>query len=741
MKKASKCLALLLCTALLLPLAGVPASAKAPAAPGGDAMRVALISDIHLYPEELAGGYNEAFQEDQYLGRSHEQTPGTLRSALAAIKARAAKGEIDYLLIPGDLTREGERLGHERLAEILRRFERETGVPVAVVPGNHDVNNGGAATFVNGVKEKAPSVTPEEFREIYAKLGYDLRGNRADFVPKGEDKQGELSYAVDLGSRYRLIAVDFRGHRVSPELRAWVVQQCRATVKAGKTVIGMGHYNLGESFNGHLRVISDSLDNMREICEEFADAGMHFYFSGHMHLSEISPWASDGGEVLYDIVVPGLFSYPGDFRVVNFSTAGGRIEADVRSYPVDEVLPVTANGITYPSPYYASNLEHTFGHGGQGLPGLAKAAIKDNIVKLYKSGGIAAKVKESADFVPINALMRYLDERLLNNPDTIALLGGLIDEVFALRVSKLPCTRFIDEIGFGDRAKPGTVEDMGNSIITYMFWKKFDPKEDPFLQDILRRIGDGDLIDQVLGFAVPKILGILGEGILPLLAGVDIRAVNCALQAAFGTLNLPLFLLLALLPGTKETLSATLYDFAVGAITSQSPTGSGTDAKLVYDGPVKDVPTGPDTFRLPYDIGVTVGGLGRSAEITWYTKASLISPAVKLTDKVGSPVEGVSITYSSEPVELTVGELDLGITKMGGYKINAMKHTAKVEGLGFFEVYQFTAGDSKTGWWAAPRKVEPTEKPVQDFFQQGQAWVSGMLKQPEIAWRNRDFYR
>ena len=736
MKKApKKCLSLLLCTALLLSLLLIPANAKQPAK-----LRVALLSDIHLYPEELAGGYNEAFQEDQYLGRSHEQTPGTLRSALAAIKARAARGEIDYLLITGDLTREGERLGHERLAEILRKFEKETGVPVVVVPGNHDINNGGAATFINGVKEKVPSVTPEEFRQIYAQLGYDLRGNRADFAPKGEDKRGGLSYAVDLGPHYRLVAIDFQGRdRVTTELRAWVVGQCRAAVKAGKTVVGMGHYNLGESFTGHLLVISDSLDNMREICEEFADAGMHFYFSGHMHLSEIAPWVSDSGEVLYDIVVPGTFSFPGDYRVVNFTTEGRRVEADVRSYPLDEALPVTANGVTYPSPYYASNLEHTFGYNGEGLRGLAKAAIKDNIVKLYKSGGLAAKVKESADFGPINALMGYLDERLFNNPDTIALLSGVIDDVFALRVSKLPCTCFIDEIGFGDLKKAGTVEDAGNSIITYMFWHKHDPADDAFIQDVLRRIKNGDLIDQVLAFAVPKILDVLGEGILPLLAGVDIQAVNCALQAAFGTFNLPLILLLALLPGTKETISATLYDFAVGAITSQSPTGSGADAKLVYDGPIKSIPTGPNTFRLSYDISVNIGNWGRSAEITWYTKASLASPGLKLTDKAGNPAEEISVTYSSEPVEITVSELDIGIARMAGYRMNAVRHTAKVEGLEPFKTYQFTAGDSKAGWWAAPQKLEPTEKPVSDFFEQEQAWILGMLKQPEILWRNRNF--
>ena len=738
MKKASKkCLALLLC-ALLLPLCGlVPSSAKQPTK-----LRVALISDIHYYPEEMADGYSEAFmayREEKVLGRAVEQTPGTLRSALAAIKARALRGEIDYLLIPGDLTCEGEYLGHVRLAELLEKFEREAGIPVAVVPGNHDIDKGSAVDMSSGAREKSPSPTVEEFRQIYAKLGYDLRGNRADYVPKGEDKAGALSYAVDLGPNYRLVALDTRNKRIPPEMQEWVVKQCRAAVKAGKTVIGMGHHNLGESFTGHLRVISDSLPDMRELCEKFADAGMHFYFSGHMHMSEIAPWVSDSGEALYDIVVPGLFGFPGDVRIANFTTEGRKITADVRSVPLDEALPVTAHGVTYPQPYYGANLGVTFGHYGQSLPGMVKVALKTALIGLRNSGGIAAKVKDSVDFGPINALMAYLDERLINNPDTLAVLGALVDEVFSLRVSKLPCTAFIDEIGFGDPEKPGTVADAGNSIISYMFWKKHNPADDPFIQDVLHRIKNGDLVDQVLGYAVPKVLDVLGGEILPLLAGVDIRVVNRALQAALGPLNLPLLLLLALVPGTKDTISTTLYDFAIGAMNSQSPSGSGAEGKLVYNGPVKDVPTGPETFRLPYDLNVSIGNWGRSAEVTWYTKESLAAPALKLTDKAGNPVEGISVTCSSEPAQITVGEFDLGITQIMGYKKQAMKHTAKVEGLQPLETYQFTAGDSKAGWWAAPQKLEPTDTPVRDFFWQASDWFLGMGKLPGTMWRNRGY--
>jgi len=740
MKKspAQHVLALLLAL-LLLPAALPPvrAAAEPPAK-----LRIALFSDNHYFPEEYSGGYGEAYKENNIVGQPVEQGPGILRSALAALKARAARGELDYLIVTGDLTSTGEYLGHSQVAQMLEDFERETGVSAAVIPGNHDIDYG-PRDYSSGVREDARGTTHQDFLEIYANLGYDLPG-LARFTPAGEDDTGMLSYAADLGENYRLIALDTHKRRIEPDLRAWAVEQCRAARAAGKTIVGIGHHSLNEAFDGQLVVMqNEDIENMREISEEFADAGMHFYFSGHIHMDEISPWYSDKGEVLYDIIVPGLYNFPGGFRVVDFSAQGGRVEADVRTYSPDEVLPVNANGITYPQPYYASNLGFSFGYNGEGLSGFVKESARrmltGQLKDLEASGGLAAKVKETVDLAPINALMGYLDQRLLSQPEKIVeLVNGLVEDIFALRVSKLPCARFLDLLKFGDPAKPGTLEDAGNSILTYMFWKKFDPKEDAFLQDVLRRMKNGELVDQLLTFAVPKVLSVLGEEILPLLANVDIQAANLALQAALGSLNVPLFLVLALIPGTRDTISNTLYTFASGAVTSQSPTGSG-DGKLVYDGPVA-APTGPKTFRLPYDLSVKAGSLGGSAEITWYTKESLRSPGLQLTGAGGETVEGLSVTCTSEPVELTVNELDLGVAQILGTRMNAMKHTAKVEGLEPFKTYQFTAGDSEAGWWSAPQTLEPTDKPVLTFFRQVWAWVLGVLRLPGIVWDNLWFY-
>lgn len=67
------------------------------------------------------------------------------------------KDDPDVLLISGDLTKDGEREGHEALAGILERFEEETGAQVYITPGNHDLNNSNAMNFNTDSGEAVPA--------------------------------------------------------------------------------------------------------------------------------------------------------------------------------------------------------------------------------------------------------------------------------------------------------------------------------------------------------------------------------------------------------------------------------------------------------------------------------------------------------------------------------------------------------------------------------------------------------
>lgn len=76
---------------------------------------------------------------------------------LNALLDTVKKDDPDVLLISGDLTKDGEREGHEALAGILERFEEETGAQVYITPGNHDLNNSNAMNFNTDSGEAVPA--------------------------------------------------------------------------------------------------------------------------------------------------------------------------------------------------------------------------------------------------------------------------------------------------------------------------------------------------------------------------------------------------------------------------------------------------------------------------------------------------------------------------------------------------------------------------------------------------------
>jgi len=656
-KTLRKLTGLLLSGILLLLAAQIPVTAKGPAT-----LRVAILADPHLYPDEMTGGFCDTFREDNSgKGRPAELSETLFLAALKKIKAHAKKDKLEFLLIPGDMTRDGEYNGHVYMVELLKQFEKETGVPVAVVPGNHDVNKGNAADYSSGAREKARNLSPEEFLDLYARLGYDL--------PGCERMPGTLSYAVNLGKHYRLIAFDDSLHgvagadRPTPEaLRAWVVGQCEKAKAAGKTIIGMGHHTLAEQLGGQEALMGNfAFGNPREIGESFADAGMYFYLSGHLHLSEIAMLISDRGEPLYDITTASTASFPGEYRTVKFSASGKKITADVRSYAV----PLTT-GSLFSGPYYATLFGRTF---GADLVG----------------GGLAGNIKTRAKTALTDALS---DLKILQKP-VINAVNGLLDEAFALPASDLPCDRFIDEYGFGAPDKPGTVEDVANSAMVYMFGKKHDPAADPFMQDFLRRLQNGEFVDQALAFALPALLNALSGSALS--GRVNYPLVTCPLDFLTA---------LAVSPDKRAVLSESLYLAASGLIASQSPIGKG-DGVLIYSGPV-EVPTGPGTFRLPENLSVKATGLMR-AKITWYTKRGVHTPELRVTDKNGSPAPEVKIAFSSQPTEFAVEQLDIGFTKILGRTQPVLQHTAHLTGLKPGKTYRFTVGNSEFGWWGEAR--------------------------------------
>ncbi len=315
-----KMLAVLLSTLLVLSSVAVFASAQE------DKTEFAVAADLHYHaPREALEGDidDEIFWYANRRAAMEDESPYIIDAFLA----QCAENDYDFVLLPGDLTNDGRVLteDHTVVADKLRAFEQETGIPVYVIPGNHDT----------GAGEKDTTVSM--FKEIYADFGY----NEALTV---DETTG--SYVADLNDSYRLIALDSCDPTKSTEdgmtadLVFWVLKQAKQAEKDGKYPILMMHHNLLD----HLpmqRIISRNfiIKFHYSTAELFANAGIKLVFSGHEHCSDAAVYTSMLGNTIYDFATTSLTMYPLQYRSVSMT-------ADEITYTAQTVDAIDTDALT-----------------------------------------------------------------------------------------------------------------------------------------------------------------------------------------------------------------------------------------------------------------------------------------------------------------------------------------------------------------------------------------------------------
>ncbi|MCL1952846.1 MAG: metallophosphoesterase [Oscillospiraceae bacterium] len=685
MKKHAKLALVLLLMLALLPTPLVIAANK----PAGKTLTVAVLSDIHLFPEAMTGNNSASYQAENGA-KPAIYTEGLLKSALAAVERDVKRKGIQFLLVPGDLTRDGEYEGHTLLAKYLNEFEKKTGVQVAVINGNHDIHNSYARTYADGKSKAARKTTPQDFCDIYKDLGYDLP-NLSRYRPPRGAQGGGLTYAADLGKNYRLIAIDGckytpdytddsyehkTGGRMSPAQFSWVLTEIETAREAGKTVIGIMHHNLTEHLGYEGSVFQDfMIEDFRKVRGALADAGLHFMFTGHTHIGEIGEALSDDGEKLYDICTAAVMGYPNTFREVVFATEGKKITAAVTTHAVDEALPVTVLGETYPKPYAQASFRNTYGTPDGWVADFAACAIKGLLASQLADARLG-KLTSAIASSGVDKVDRAVD---------IA-----INALFSFPVSDLPCTAFLKTYGFGSPGRPGTFEDFVNSTLIYMYGRDqgHEPGGDAFYQDALKTLESGVVLDQLFDALVSVLTKDLPKEFTPLLACL---APGDLLQSIFD---------LALGQGRREAINRTL-NAIVNDMVAKKKNYSDANAVLVYSGrPEKVIPTRRDA-RLPININVAVSPDNKTLTVTWDTLESVAGSDLRLTLD-GKAVEGLRVTEKSSVSVEMLNKLDIGFTQIMGEKTSVRHHTVTASRLVPGREYQISVGDAQRGWWSEP---------------------------------------
>ncbi len=364
-RKVAKRIISTLLTAVML--AGTCALFSASAEKSG--VKFTLATDIHIdnTKTELDVNYpeSELYFQASGSGNIYDQAAELTKEFLR----RSADEGAEFILIAGDLTRNGNEEQHSFVASLLSDFEKETGIQVYVVPGNHDYY----------------SSKPAEFKKYYADLGYN-QALAAD--------SATASYTADLAGNCRLIAVDSNdpgedGDGFTSALLEWIKTQTEKAKADGKQIIYMMHHPLLEHlYMGKVLMKDFMLRDSEEVAEKFTGWGIQYVFTGHEHGNDIASYTGKNGAVVYDVLTTALSSYPLEYRSINLSSEG----AEIRMRKIEK-----CNTDALIDGYTDSQKELLESDYEQFAYGLFKYSVEKKILKYTSPEFIKKKLKIGSD--------------------------------------------------------------------------------------------------------------------------------------------------------------------------------------------------------------------------------------------------------------------------------------------------------------------------------------------------------
>lgn len=307
-----------------------------------------VASDLHFYDPSL-GVDGPAFEE--YV--KHDRKMLSESTALNRELIQQLKHEKPrFLIVTGDLTKDGERINHERVASLFADLQR-SGTDVYVIPGNHDIANGASVQFRGDETLPVPSVTPAEFRGIYNRFGYDRAFSR---------DRHSLSYAVEPVPGLILLALDSNIYgeyetgkkpetngRLRRETLLWIEAILFEAREKRKGVIVAMHHGIVEHYPDNENLYGEYvLENHGTVAELFARYNVRTIFTGHFHAQDITAVNFPGtSHPLYDIETGSLLTYPNAFRSVRIKNGAMEIRSKhIQSINGEEGLPEKSKKVT-----------------------------------------------------------------------------------------------------------------------------------------------------------------------------------------------------------------------------------------------------------------------------------------------------------------------------------------------------------------------------------------------------------
>lgn len=328
---------------------------------------LSILSDIHILARSLMANNKEFNMAIKYDRKFLVEGEGLLKKALELASLNDSK----YIIIPGDLTKDGEKKSHLEVREILKSWTYENPQrKIFLIPGNHDINNKQAFDYKN--LKKTDGIEPREFFEIYDFLYKDrvlefyknsnIFKSHLDFVNKKFNRdfkysyycQGYGSYLARIDNNLEnknsltLLFIDTsiyscdyeQNHKdgktnvvgaLDKNVMKWAIEKIDEAKARKDMIFVISHHALIPNFRDQRLVLGpfiiknwnekyiddDPRINDKLPIEVLADMGVKFLFTGHLHENGTAKYKSVLGNEIFNIQTGSTVTYPLPIRHIN----------------------------------------------------------------------------------------------------------------------------------------------------------------------------------------------------------------------------------------------------------------------------------------------------------------------------------------------------------------------------------------------------------------------------------------
>ncbi|WP_055073879.1 metallophosphoesterase [Pseudanabaena sp. 'Roaring Creek'] len=265
--------------------------------------KFAIASDLHIALPHTIWHHPSRFHLVEYSIPAFEE-----------VLSQIAHLDIDFLLLPGDLTQHGEPENHQWLSERLAQLP----YPVYVIAGNHDVPR--LETF-------------DQFTPHYTNFGFK----------SGKSAPRKLYYECEVLPKVRLIGLNSNQFDAEGQQIGWIDDEQLIWLESilenqdyELNLVTIHHNVLEHMHDQSCNALGQRymLGNADRLCQ-ILRAKVQLIFTGHLHVQDIA--YSDRYD-LYDITTGSLVSFPHPYRILSYSSddSGDRLEIEsfrVKSIP------------------------------------------------------------------------------------------------------------------------------------------------------------------------------------------------------------------------------------------------------------------------------------------------------------------------------------------------------------------------------------------------------------------------